>query len=229
MPGPAIFACRWTRHNAPVPRKPYRVAVVTTYDLTRAGLVSILNEHPDHVVLDDVASQDGHLGGHDVVLYDLAALNESTYSDLQHLVASRAPVVGLVPHARHDLAERALDSGVDEIVPLGVTTTELLRALERAATGNSPTRRAQLHEQRRTLKGLNGLTEREAVILALIASGRSNQEVAEELYVSLNTVKSYIRTAYGKIGAKSRSQAVLWVVANLDEGPGNAGPSDEGS
>ena len=57
-----------------------------------------------------------------------------------------------------------------------------------------------------------GLTDRESEILALITQGKSNTEVATLTYLSPNTVKSYIRNIYRKIGAASRTQAVLWGV-----------------
>ena len=59
-----------------------------------------------------------------------------------------------------------------------------------------------------------GLTDRESEILALITQGKSNAEVAALTYLSPNTVKSYIRTLYRKIGVDSRTQAVLWGVGN---------------
>ena len=55
-----------------------------------------------------------------------------------------------------------------------------------------------------------GLTAREAEIIALITQGLSNQEIAERSYLSINSVKTYIRTAYRKIGVERRAQAVLW-------------------
>jgi DNA-binding CsgD family transcriptional regulator len=59
-----------------------------------------------------------------------------------------------------------------------------------------------------------GLTDRESEVLALITQGRSNAEVAAHTYLSPNTVKSYIRSIYRKIGVESRTQAVLWGVAH---------------
>ncbi|MDR7254809.1 DNA-binding CsgD family transcriptional regulator [Nocardioides sp. BE266] len=56
------------------------------------------------------------------------------------------------------------------------------------------------------------LTQRETEVLAFIAAGRSNQEIVDETLLSINSVKSYIRSAYSKIGVTSRSQAVLWAV-----------------
>ena len=47
-------------------------------------------------------------------------------------------------------------------------------------------------------------------MLSLIAQGMSNIEIAERLYLSINSVKTYIRSAYSKIGATSRSRAVAW-------------------
>ena len=57
-----------------------------------------------------------------------------------------------------------------------------------------------------------GLSAREAEILALITQGKSNADVARLTYLSPNTVKSYIRNVYRKLGVASRTQAVLWGV-----------------
>jgi DNA-binding NarL/FixJ family response regulator len=55
-----------------------------------------------------------------------------------------------------------------------------------------------------------GLTPRETDVIALITSGHSNAEIAGELFVSINSVKSYIRSAYRKLGVTTRARAVLW-------------------
>ena len=54
------------------------------------------------------------------------------------------------------------------------------------------------------------LTQRELDVVTLVTRGCSNREIAEHLGLSLNSVKTYIRTAYRKIGAERRTQAVLW-------------------
>jgi DNA-binding NarL/FixJ family response regulator len=56
------------------------------------------------------------------------------------------------------------------------------------------------------------LSSREQDVLRLIASGMSNLEIASSLYLSINSVKTYIRAAYRKIGVERRSQAVVWAV-----------------
>jgi DNA-binding CsgD family transcriptional regulator len=57
-----------------------------------------------------------------------------------------------------------------------------------------------------------GLTPRESEVLALITQGMSNSEILERTRLSINSVKSYIRSCYRKIGVTSRSRAVLWGV-----------------
>lgn len=56
------------------------------------------------------------------------------------------------------------------------------------------------------------LTHREREIVSLIARGYSNQEIAAELYLSINSVKTYIRSAYRRIGVERRTQAVVWAL-----------------
>ena len=62
--------------------------------------------------------------------------------------------------------------------------------------------------------GDRGLTEREAQVLSLVGQGLSNAEIALDLYLSPNTVKSYIRTAYRKIGATRRAEATAWAITH---------------
>ena len=47
-------------------------------------------------------------------------------------------------------------------------------------------------------------------MLALITQGLTNQEIADKAYISINSVKTYVRTAYRKIGVSRRAQAVSW-------------------
>lgn len=63
------------------------------------------------------------------------------------------------------------------------------------------------------------LTPRETDMIVGIVHGLSNQDIADSLFLSINSVKTYIRSAYRKIGATTRSHAVIWAVTHgfLDE------------
>ena len=57
-----------------------------------------------------------------------------------------------------------------------------------------------------------GLSARESEVVSMITQGVTNEEIAKACYLSINSVKSYIRSAYRKMGVERRSQAVLWGV-----------------
>ncbi len=59
---------------------------------------------------------------------------------------------------------------------------------------------------------VEALTQREEEILRLLARGRANKEIAEQLFLTEGTVKNYISRVYAKLGARDRTQAALWAV-----------------
>jgi DNA-binding CsgD family transcriptional regulator len=65
----------------------------------------------------------------------------------------------------------------------------------------------------RGTRGVAGLSTREAEVLELICRGMSNLEIADQLFVSVNSVKTYVRQIYQKIGVSRRAQAVAWGLA----------------
>lgn len=54
------------------------------------------------------------------------------------------------------------------------------------------------------------LSDREWQVIVLVTQGLSNDEIAERLFLGLNTVKTHVRSGYRKIGARTRSQAAVW-------------------
>jgi DNA-binding CsgD family transcriptional regulator len=66
------------------------------------------------------------------------------------------------------------------------------------------------HERSRGLP--DGLTDREAQVLALLSGGRTNKEIAADLVVSVHTVERHLQNAYRKIGVRNRADAAAYVV-----------------
>ena len=68
-----------------------------------------------------------------------------------------------------------------------------------------------------------GLTERESEMLTLITRGLTNAEIASRSYLGINSVKSYVKKAYRKIGVRNRAEAVAWGYQNgfrtVDDNP----------
>lgn len=203
-------------------RAPLRVAVVSPYPLVRAGLADFMGEDPDRAVVVDAAATDRAGSPCDVVVLDLAALCDVSHRALVQVLLEQVQVLGITRSAQADLAHGAALLGVVDTVPDTVTGAELRRAVadlvDRGrpgdrddAPGEPPRRRRRLGDRGPTEGApLDSLTDRELEVVQLIAVGLSNQQIATRLHLSINTVKTYVRTAYRHSGVAGRSEAVVW-------------------
>ncbi|GAA1427608.1 response regulator transcription factor [Microlunatus lacustris] len=204
------------RRLVPASTAPITVALVDDYDVVVIGVASILDRYRGRVVIAELNTNLGLSDTVDIVLYDSFAQPEADHEEIQVLVDNpRAKHVVVYTWNFHpDLVETARRAGVHGYLSKALPARELVEALERVHAGEHVF--SEVPGRVRTVTGLNwpgrteGLTDREAEILALITQGKSNAEVAGLTYLSPNTVKSYIRTVYRKIDAGSRTQAVLW-------------------
>jgi DNA-binding NarL/FixJ family response regulator len=150
----------------------------------------------------------------DVVLVDLALIQDGDEGQLSKLRRRNVVAVALEVPGRPDLAERALTRGVSITVPRHVTGRDLVGVLRSASSGAVSTASEYRDASHARARERFGLTDREATILGMIAAGCSNQQIAARLYLSVNSVKTYVRTAYRKIEVSSRAEAVMWAVRN---------------
>jgi len=203
------------------PPPPITVALVDDYDVVLLGLARMIDAHRDRVIVAEIDANAETNDSVDVVLYDSFAQPESDQDEIAALVRnpSARRVVIYTWNFDPALVARAWELGVDGYLPKTLTSRELVGAIERVHAGE----RVFMEEPRTRVASapgldwpgrLDGITDRESEILALITQGKSNAEVASLTHLSPNTVKSYIRSTYRKIGAESRTQAVLWGVAN---------------
>ena len=200
------------------PRAPLRIALVNDYDVVVAGVARMLDPYAERVAIVEIATNEPIVDTVDVALYDNFAQPESDRDEVGTLVRN--------PHCRRVavytwnfhplLIENARRQGVCGYLSKTLPARDLVHALEAVHAGRIVVSEAP--PRGHSSPGLDwpgrgeGLTDRESEILALITQGMSNAEVADLTYLSPNTVKSYIRTIYRKIGAASRTQAVLWGV-----------------
>jgi DNA-binding NarL/FixJ family response regulator len=192
-----------------VTRAPIRLLVVSTQEIIAAGVATVLAGSPAPIEVQRLAGPLAEVGEVDVVLYDVLALAHGDTSELERLVALSKGVIALGRDLRPDLAARALEHGAVAVASLGGDVDDLVLAVESVYEGMSAGLEAPAQEW---LAQAEGLSVREASILELVAQGLTNAEIAERLYLSINTVKTYIRTAYRKMGVDRRSQAVGWAM-----------------
>jgi DNA-binding NarL/FixJ family response regulator len=186
-------------------RAPITVALVDDYDVVVKGVANMLDPYRDRVVIAELDSTMPVDDVVDVVLYDSFAQPESDHEEIGVLVANpRARRVVVYTWNFHpDLIESARRHGAQGYLSKTLPARELVTALEAVHSGQVVV--SEVAARARSAPGLDwpgrgeGLSDREAEILALT-------------YLSPNTVKSYIRTIYRKLGVGSRTQAVLWGV-----------------
>jgi DNA-binding NarL/FixJ family response regulator len=177
------------------------VAIAGAGDLIVGGLREIISQAADLEITD--------LGDlpPDVVVYDAMGLLVDGGVELARLVDShRSAIVVVGRDLRPGLAARAMASGALACVSMEAPAQDFLETIRAAATAGLVTRPPPPpglgHEAQ--------LTPREVLILSGIARGMRNRDIAELHALSPNTVKSYVRSAYRKMGVTTRSQAVSW-------------------
>lgn len=196
--------------------RPVTVALVDDYDVVVMGVANILDQYRDQVVVAELDSNRAVNDVVDIVLYDSFAQPESDHDEIAVLVRNpnARRVVVYTWNFAPDLVESALKQGVSGYLSKALPARDLVEAL--CSVHDGQTMVTPTPGRSRPANGLDwpgrneGLTDRESEVLALITQGLSNADVARLTYLSPNTVKSYIRSSYRKIGVDSRTQAVLW-------------------
>ena len=173
--------------------------IETPQEVVRTGLRTILENAPGPFAI----TTTGPVGDEpDVVLYDVIHLRDGDDSDLGYwLKQTASTVIAIDRTLRPELGTRAKELGVEWAIDLGITGDQLVAVIADAIEGNLDDNIAAQGWDRRAHLGSDaGLSLRESDVLALVAQGLSNHEVAETLFLSINTVKSYIRTTWRRIG-----------------------------
>jgi len=201
--------------------RPLRLTLVDDHALSLPGLGAVLAG--SDVCLVDPARAVGLPTPVDLVLYEPEALSAASRAQVISLVADGARPAVFTWRAPGPDAARTPGWPVPVALGMGglavpwlskrTAVDELVRQL-RAVVGAGPTGRRPRVTVRSTTAGgaarALGLTPREKDVLRLIARGHSNDEIAAELHVSVNSVKTYVRSAYAKIGVDRRARAVVW-------------------
>ena len=202
----------WPNRSAP-----FGLAIVDDYAVVVAGVATFLAVERIDVV--ETGASTPVATDVDIVLYDTFGQIEGRGIDLKDFVRdSDAKVVIYSWNLNRDLIEEAVAGGASGYLSKVLTGPAILAALERIMAGETV---ILTGDDETSVGGAGdwpgralGLSPREAEVLALITQGLSNKEIADRSFLSINSVKTYIRSAYRKIGAKSRAPAAVWGVQN---------------
>ena len=208
--------------------KRLRILLVDDHEVVRVGLRALLSRHPDFDVVGEAATAAEAVERAlalrpDVVVMDIRLPGKSGIDACREIVrqAPEVQVIMLTSYAEDDLVFEAIEAGAAGYVLKQIGSEALVQSLERVGRGESLldpalTKRvfARLREAVRKERGeaFRDLTEQELKILALIAEGKTNKEIASALYLSEKTVRNYVSSILGKLGLQSRAQAAAYAV-----------------
>lgn len=194
-----------------------RIALVNDYEIVVHGVATMLRSYADTVDVVELDTADDVEHGVDIALYDTFAHPTGDHDEIERLIDN--PRIGhLAVYSwilDEALVRRAFEAGVSGYLSKALPAGRLVEALEAIKRGVQ-VRPDQPHNRKAPVVGGDwpgreeGLTAREAEILALITQGLTNDDIAKQTYLSLNSVKTYIRSCYRRIGVSSRAQAVRW-------------------
>jgi two-component system nitrate/nitrite response regulator NarL len=188
-----VLASRAAESHAP---DLLRVAVISDAPLVRAGLVTILGSFGD---LEVSEASDSLRASADVFLTDAARRD------------SRVPSLVLVRDAAG--ATAALANGARGVLLRESAPRRMHAALHAVAEGamviDEDLGNAILPHARATVEMIEPLTARELEVLQLLAAGLTNKEIAQRIEVTDHTVKFHVNGIFGKLGASTRTEAVV--------------------
>jgi len=206
-----------------------RVVLADDQALVRAGFRALLDAQDDIEVVGE-ASDGGEAVrlvrrlAPDVVLMDIRMPGTDGLAATKTIAAdqrlSDARIVILTTFELDEYVFEAIRSGASGFLVKDTEPVELLRAVRAVANGDallspSVTRRligefATRTREARPAPALDVLTDREREVMALVAEGLTNDEIAERLYVSPMTAKTHVSRAMVKLGARDRAQLVVF-------------------
>jgi DNA-binding NarL/FixJ family response regulator len=206
-----------------------RVVLADDQALVRAGFRALLDAQDDIEVVGEASDGDEAVRlvrrlAPDVVLMDIRMPGTDGLAATKAIAGderlSDARIIILTTFELDEYVFEAIRSGASGFLVKDTEPVELLRAVRAVADGDallspSVTRRligefATKIRESRPAPTLDVLTEREREVMALVAEGLTNDEIAERLYVSPMTAKTHVSRAMTKLGARDRAQLVVF-------------------
>jgi DNA-binding NarL/FixJ family response regulator len=198
------------------PHSPIRLTLANDFQIVVAGLAALLASFRDRIEIVDWVLVDEKPPERpvDVLLFDTYGRFALGLSDVEALVAH--PLIHKVViyswETSPQLVERALNMGVAGFASKSLETADLVDVLVRVAKGERVVAARMPGHPVRSLSDwpgrAQGLTARESEILALVIQGFRNEDIADALFLGVNTVKTHLKSLYRKLGARNRADVV---------------------
>lgn len=203
-----------------------RVMLVDDHAVVRSGLAAFLLAYDDLELVGEASSGQEALelceSKHpDVIMMDLVmpGMDGAEATGLIRQQCPQVQVIALTSFKEQDLVEGAIKAGAISYLLKDVSADELAEAIRAAAKG-TPTLAPEaaqvlIRATRKPERKLGvDLTGREREVLSLMIEGMNNKQIAEELVVSVSTIKFHVSSVLAKLEASSRTEAVSYALKN---------------
>jgi DNA-binding NarL/FixJ family response regulator len=205
-----------------------RLIIVDDHEVVRLGMRTLLERHPSFSVVGEASSQEEAVAKADelqpdIVLMDIRLAGGSGIEACQQIKEQNPEikVIMLTSFAEDELLFAAIRAGATGYLLKQIAGGDVVRAIEGAARGESMldpslTQRV-FFEVRRSIKkeeavAFQDLTSQERQVLLLIAEGRTNREIATDLFLSEGTVRNYVSSILSKLGVSNRAEAAAYAI-----------------
>jgi DNA-binding NarL/FixJ family response regulator len=207
-----------------------RILIADDHEVVRIGLASLLDRQPGFSVVGEARSGEeavrlARRTHPDVVVMDIRMPDGSGIDACRAITGElpATPVVMLTSYADSDALFAAIDAGASGYVLKRVGSSELVDAVRTVAAGGSlldpAVTRTVLDRLRNTSRleeagAFADLTEQERRVLAHLADGASNREIADRMGLAEKTVRNYVSNVLSKLALESRAQATGYAIRN---------------
>ncbi len=208
--------------------KQLRIIIVDDHEVVRLGLRTLLDRHPDFSVIDEAgtareAIEKTFRQNPDVVVMDVRLQGGSGIEACREIM-SQAPaikVIILTSYAEDELLFDAISAGAAGYVLKQINNDELVRSIEAVGRGEAlldPSlvqkvfARVREAVRKEEAAAFTDLTDQELRVLAQVAEGKTNREIAKALYLGEGTVRNYVSSILSKLNLTNRAEAAAYAV-----------------
>lgn len=202
-----------------------KILIVDDHEVVRLGLKSLLSRQADWEVVGETGSATeavrlAEQSHPDVVIMDIRFQNGNGIDACRqiHKQIPAAKIIMLTAYVEDDLLFGAIEAGASAYVLKQVGNEELLRAITAVSRGEAlldPSVTSRVLERLKTKPPTNAfaaLNPQELQVLALLAMGQTNKQIAKELHLSTGTTRNYVSSILHKLGVSNRAEASAYAV-----------------
>ncbi|QSR13038.1 response regulator transcription factor [Lactococcus sp. LG606] len=200
-----------------------KLLIVDDHQMVRLGLSSFMNIQPDIEVVGEAADgESGYLKAKnlkpDVILMDLVMDRLDGIGATQKILAEmpEQKILILTSFLDDEKVFPALAAGAKGYILKTSQAAEIASAIRKVASGQdvlSGAVKEKINQQKHRKPELyDNLSKREMEVLKILAQGLSNQEIANQLFISLKTVKTHVSNIFNKLEVNDRTQATIYAI-----------------